>query len=444
MNQPAFTPDISTRGYVPEGMKIRQAPTHEVVFVFLWFIATIWATLPGMGPIRYLLAATFVGSLVVYSKDLVPILQKHWVLFLLAIMAMVSAFWAPNANEAIRKGLLWAMTVIVAIYIAGRLSRRQIIIIYFFIEFAACLMSAANPRVAEGGGFMIGIFDQKNVLATHMMFLMASATALAFNKEVNGWLRLLAVAIMPVAVYLILGSKSATVLVFTIAMMFAFIVHAFIWQPFQKIPHLRTFITLFFTMLVTLIILVVFGLMELDVKEALFDALGKDSTLTGRTMLWDRAKEIMKHNPWGLGANGFWQPNVGAANTITKFFHYKMFVKFSFHNSYLEIGTQLGYLGMAFAYLTAGWCAFNAVWNWVRVQTLDAFFFLVMALLIVQRSFTEVDLDGEFGLTLIMLYIAAMSRHILVPDARAVPAMAPPPTFQQPPPRPSRYPSTAR
>ncbi len=79
----------------------------------------------------------------------------------------------------------------------------------------------------------------------------------------------------------------------------------------------------------------------------------------------------MAENPLtGVGAAGFWRSESGLANQITTFFFYTTYVKFSFHNSYLENGVQLGYPGYYATFFLVGWGLSNIVRTWLKNQTL--------------------------------------------------------------------------
>jgi exopolysaccharide production protein ExoQ len=103
--------------------------------------------------------------------------------------------------------------------------------------------------------------------------------------------------------------------------------------------------------------------------DTVLRAFGKDSTLTGRTFIWDWGRRVMAEHPWtGVGANGFWRPEIGIANQITTYFSFEQFVKCSVHNSYIENGVQLGYPGYYYTYFLIAWGLWNGLRNWMRNQ----------------------------------------------------------------------------
>lgn len=356
--------------------------------------------------IRYLLSVYFVGNMAFNYRQFAGLMGRCWPMFLLPVLAFISCLWAPSATEAIRKSLMLTFTAFIGLYVARQLTGRQIIYAAFAINFFAALLSAMN--LDNQGSGATGIFNQKNVLALSMFFLMSSGIVLAFDRAAHWIFRGAAVAIMPLAVWLMIQAESATILLLSIPMTAALVVQVMFWGPMQKIRHMRSLIALFALFLLSIALLIVFGLIQFDAVTAILNSVGKDTTLTGRTTMWDTANRIINDNPWtGLGANGFWRPEVGEANSILRMFHYQTYTKFSFHNSYLENGVQFGYPGMIATYFLGAWCLYRAFMTWLTRQDLHNAYFLFLALMILARSFTEIDLATELGWTFILILICA-------------------------------------
>jgi exopolysaccharide production protein ExoQ len=234
---------------------------------------------------------------------------------------------------------------------------------------------------------------------------------------------------VPLAAMLIFLSHSATTLLLLIGASFALVGHVFFWQPITRVRHMRVFIILSITLILVVVSLLLFGLFQFDAANSLLNALGKDSTLTGRTFLWNIAERIMTEKPWtGVGANGFWRPELGAANEITTYFAYEHFVKFGFHNSFLENGVQFGYPGYYATYFIAGWALWSTFRTWIKNQTLLNAAFLVLCVMVIVRANTETDLAVEFSGTAVLLFIGAVRKEKLRPRRARMPT---PPVAQE-------------
>lgn len=390
---------------------LRYMRLTDPIVLFVWVIFT---TVPQGGAVatlaRYMCMAYFAGGMVLFSRETLPAFVRGWPLLILPTLCLISTIWAPSANEAIRKGVLMGLSGVLAVYAASRMSGRQIIAVYFLGEIYGALLTLMAPNIT--GGDWNGPFGQKNFLAVHMFILFATGFALLLDKQCNRWLRGTAALFVVIAAFIILMTKSATTLIMTLGATGAFLAHAFVWQPAMRLRHMRTLIVLLLVMLVLLVTLILFGLIQYDAVNSVLAALGKDSTLTGRTFIWDWGHRIMNERPWtGMGADGFWRPEFGIANQITTYFFYERFVTFSFHNSYIENGVQFGYPGYYATYFIAGWGLWNCARTWMRNQTIINAAFLIIALMVIVRSNAESDLASAFGGTAILFYIAAVRKE---------------------------------
>ena len=373
--------------------------------LFAWVLST---TLPygWAQPFRYLAAAYFAGTLVLFARQTLPTAVRAWPTFIVPIFCIVSALWAPSASDAIRKGMLFLLGSAVAIYAASRLTGRQILLIFMASETIAAVLCLQKPTII--GGAWTGIFGQKNYLAVNMFILYIAALAIMLDKGANRWFRLWALGVAPVALAMIVLAKSGTTTVLVIGATAAMLGHALLWQPAAKVRHMRLLIALFVAVMILAASIVLFGFLNFDAETSVLNALGKDATLTGRTYLWATAERTMAEHPLtGVGADGFWRSEYGVANSILRYFDYESYVKFSFHNSYLENGVAFGYPGYYATFFIAGWAIWRPGMNWLRNQTTINAAFLILAVMVIFRSTTEIDLALEFTLTSSLLFIGA-------------------------------------
>ncbi len=395
----------------------------DIVMLATWVIST---TMPfgWVQPLRYLGAAYFAGCMILFAPQTMPAALRAWPTFLLPVLCIVSALWAPFASDAIRKGILLAMTGVAAIYVASRIPGRQILTILVLVEGMAALMSLAQPN--EAGGGWTGIFGQKNFLSGNIIILHVCALGVAFDRGSQLWIRAVSFGLIPIAMLLIVKAQSATIIALMGASTIAMTGHALFWVPAKRVRHLRTLLLFTGAALALISALVIMNLMQVDGRKAFLEAFGKDSTLTGRTYLWSIAERIMAEKPWtGTGADGFWRAEFGEANSITRFFFFEKFTGFSFHNSYLENGTALGYPGYWATVVIAVWGLWRTGMNWLRNQNAINAAFLVLTAIIVVRSNAEIDLAQEFMVTAFFLFIGA-TRKEFPPKPQATGSLPPP------------------
>lgn len=381
----------------------------DMIMLFAWVMSTTmpfgWAQ-----PLRFLAAAYFMGCLIMFGRQTMSTFFRAWPVFMLPILCFISATWAPVASEAVRKGIMMGLTGIAAIYAASRLSGRQVLTIFLIVQGVAAVMSFLKPNVV--GESWTGIFGQKNYLSGNMMLLHICALGIAFDKGSNRWLRLGAAGMIPLAMLLIYMAKSATITMLMGASTVALVGHAMLWVPAARVRHMRILILLSAITIVLIAAFVLFALMQLDAKSSILQAFGKDSTLTGRTYLWGIAERIMAEKPWtGMGAEGFWRADRGIANSITEYFFYERYVRFSFHNSYLENGVAFGYPGFWATIILATWALWRTGMNWLRNQDAVNAAFFMLAIAIVVRTNAEIDLAQEFMATAFLLFIGAARKE---------------------------------
>jgi len=86
-----------------------------------------------------------------------------------------------------------------------------------------------------------------------------------------------------------------------------------------------------------------------NLKFIVVDTLNKDMTLTGRTDFWPIiVHKINQHPLGGYGLSGFWQPWRGADNPGGDIIVAKTEFRPSHsHNGFLDLGLDLGWLGVA-------------------------------------------------------------------------------------------------
>lgn len=409
----------ATQGEGLYGLHIRLPFIGELTKNHLDFVAwVIWiyVTTNRAGPIaellRYLMAGYFVAGLWLHGRDMLPVLARAWPLFIIPALYIVSMQWSPDSANAMKHAIFLALTALIPVFLATRLSARQIMLGLFVVELMFGLLSLQTPNVGLDGG-AVGVFNQKNWLAVHMFFLFVSSLILALDRRSHIALRGAAALGLVVAFTMILLSKSSTNLIVTILSTAAIAGHSLIWAPARRIRHMRSLIVLSIAVVLAATAFVLFGVMQFDPVSALLESLGKDATLTGRTVLWDTARHLMEESPFGLGRDGFWRAERGdAVALVQQFWQGGGWVRFSFHNSYYEIGVELGYLGMYALMFCAVWAALCTFRTWIFNQTMDNAFFVVIAVSVLLRATAEIDLAMVLNPVAILFYTGALRRDV--------------------------------
>ena len=380
-----------------------QGTRWEQVLVTLWFLA-VFANWPGNALILYPMALFFSSAFLVRRNELLPMVLMGWILFLVPVLAALSWGWSPVPRAALRFGLLMIMGVLAAIYIGTRLNLAQTVRCLFF---AGLILMAYT--VATGAFPFSVIWPQKNFFADRVLFLLVTAMGVAYNRDEPAPLRMLAFLVIPVAAFLILRAESITALVLGLGAVTIMTGIWLFWTGLARVAHLRSLLLLSLAA-GACVGGIYLANTQTDYFGMFLDNVGKDRSLTGRTMLWEAAERITQQKPLlGLGAEGFWQWNVGEAQTINELSHKAAGTRFSFHSSYLEVQVHLGLVGLAFLILTVGWTTLRIVRHWFATQSVTASTYMVITGMTLISSFTESRLFQTFDLGMMMLMIAAIA-----------------------------------
>jgi exopolysaccharide production protein ExoQ len=139
------------------------------------------------------------------------------------------------------------------------------------------------------------------------------------------------------------------------------------------------------------------------VLSVVLDASGKDPTLTGRTDLWAIGlADIADHPLFGVGYRAFWVPGYGPAEQLWQMFYEQSGAGFNFHDLYISNAVDLGLIGLGIQvviiYAGLGMVGILAL---VR-PTATNIFLLGLQLLLVLRSFIEVEVFFEFNIRTVL------------------------------------------
>jgi exopolysaccharide production protein ExoQ len=383
----------------------RSAPLWEQAIITLWFFVT-YLPLDGVAPIRYLLVAYFVGLTVMFYREILPVLFKCWPLFLLPIFGLLSFSWSPYPSEALRSGVLMLLTPLTIIVIGVRLNTRQVLRCLMFAGMITTIyVTPTLSTFADGGAY-----GSKNLLAMQMLFAMLMSLVTALNDKEPLWIRLLGLAFVPICFVYQYLAHSATSLVFAVVGIAGMIGVRYFWIGFGKIRHLRLSLAMFAAFIALSSTMIVLSLPENTLMNDFLGLLGKDSTFSGRALIWREAELVSQEHPiLGLGLEGFWQYDVGAAQTINENDFKAFGTKLTFHNAYWEVRVHLGYVGLVLFMLILGWCMKRTTMNWLKAPGMDSSALLITMIIIFTSTFTESSLWSTFNTLVNLFYFGAMT-----------------------------------
>jgi len=257
---------------------------------------------------------------------------------LVIVLAFVSTLWSIYPEVTLRRSVAFLFTTTFAIYVALRYSFPEIVrmlatalSILMVLSYAAVfLMPSIGLDSAMHVGAWKGIFWQKNVTGRMMVWLVLCLLWLDWTREGKRWVvrPLLALALL-----LIVMSQSGTGLVTSILVTAALLSTALVRGNIRRFAP-------------ALALLVLIGIVGVTSGASFWHdilyMLGRDPTLTGRTVLWEHTLHSVEQRfllGWGYGA--YWYGAYGPGSTFVQGWGID-----SAHNGWIEVWLDLGLPGV--------------------------------------------------------------------------------------------------
>jgi exopolysaccharide production protein ExoQ len=320
-------------------------------------------------------------------------------IWLFPAFALASCAWSYHHLTSLRFALQFAATVGCAAIAARLLAPRQLIGALLVSSTAIAVLCVAIGRtnfnqLTQAVDF-VGIFKTKNELAFLISLLLLAAATTLFDSASRPAMRLLAAASVVPAVPLLIRAHSATSLVTTVIALAALFGNAAIarLQPRERARVLL----MGAAMLLPLLALA--GLANDAARDFIVHVLGRSGTMTGRTVLWQRALELIpQHGVLGWGWQAFWVQNSADAEGLWAKFHIAGRQGFQFQNTFLEAAIELGWVGCALLAMVMLVTLLRALrWSW-RERSLVSSFHVALMLCLLIRAMVEVDILYQFSI----------------------------------------------
>ena len=263
--------------------------------------------------------------------------------FLVFILVLACASWSWSIDSAVteRRAIAIVATTLGGLFMAMRYDWRTMLRLFGAVWLFMAVVSIVSGIVAPGFAVMQdvhtgawrGMWWEKNALGGHMArasFLMAFL--LLMDRP---WRKLWAAAlVMCVALVLLSTSKTALIgLLFGIGVLVAGA-----WMRRGVVSTL--------SMLWAGVVLVAGAAMALVLApELVFQLLGRDATLTGRTDIWTALMDAIAARPWlGYGYGAFWGVDSQPAYMVRLATEWAVPTA---HNGWLETALSIGLVGLA-------------------------------------------------------------------------------------------------
>lgn len=351
--------------------------------------------------------ALIVILLLPHIKTVVAIaFQNKW-LVLLAAWCVASAAWSENPVVTLRKCIAILGTSLLGVLLAVRFSvRAQVRLIAAVLGLAAIAslivalsFPGAFPATEFASQSWNGVFSHKNLLGRAMSLGTVAFFAL---PRCNLSTHLSAIGGATLCAALLVASHSQTALVVLLAIMSLGVLSAILGWEWRQATGSAL-------LLLTCSIPAVW--IAISHASDLTALLHRDQSLTGRSKIWTFALLSFAKHPWiGYGYGAFWWVAQESRQTLALIGYKTPHA----HNGFLDLGLQLGGIGIAIFVASWFWAVFAAIRYLRHHSGPEGRWPLLYLAFIVFYSLTENSLLTPNSL-LWILYVAACVSITLKP-----------------------------
>ncbi|PZM10591.1 O-antigen ligase family protein [Rhizobium tubonense] len=333
--------------------------------------------------------------------------RKYLWLFAFGIVACLSTFWSAVPSVTARAAIQY-MTHIVCALIAMRVLDIRTITLGAVAGVGLVLLySMAFGRyeydILDGTFSFVGAFDSKNQLGLYASLGIYFSFAAVF---VLGERRIWVVGagiVGLLSAYCLFAAQSATSVITTaavVALIISMRVILFLSPKNRKL--LFTAAAVFFT------VFAVAGV-YLGATDLVLGAFGKDSTLTGRTYLWQQGiAAAVLHPIFGIGYQAYWVQGFSEPERLWEEFFITARGGFHFHNTFIETTVETGLVGVILLCMVLLVSLFGHLKRLLGdLRNNESYVLFGVAVLLLIRAFVEIDILNPYQVGSFLLYFIA-------------------------------------
>ena len=324
---------LATHGNIPFLMKADEGAQSEV-------LAGMVAQVLFVGAV-FVLAVPHLRKLQFAIRTALPVLS-------LCGLAMLSALWSQNPSLTVRRSIMLLAPALFALILYVRYSREQILRMLIIAGGIAAVSSIFVAVFFPEYGFdhtfadgvWQGIFPQKNVCARACVFFMLPAVVMIGRRGT-----FFASCVFLLLTLVLAKTQSKTGLVFALILIAAMLV----FRVIPQLPGREVMLSSIFAITCCAVCAVLLS----THFDQFMSLLGKDSTLTGRTQIWEGVTQAIAKRPsLGYGYSAFWLGMKGeSANVVVA----ARWIVPAAHNGLLDLWLQLGSVGLLLFGLALVW-----------------------------------------------------------------------------------------
>ncbi|MGB5715447.1 MAG: O-antigen ligase [Waterburya sp.] len=340
-----------------------------------------------------LLAMRWRRTLAVFSSNI----------FLWILMGIVcfSYFWSISPDQTMRFSIYAIGTTGIGLYLATRytLSEQMHLLTwtYALLLILSILFAIGIPHYGISSGVhegaLRGVFTHKNQFGA---FMAPGGVIFLLNALRGGQYIWLHWGLLVLNCGAMVMSQSTTALgTFGLMLILCLIYRIFRWRYEVMISAILAVTVLGFISLI-----IVAGYVGSD---SIFNSLGKDATLSGRTFIWQYVWDQIQLRPWlGYGLSAFWQGYDGPSGYVQLAMRIPIVYA---HNGFLDIWLSIGIVGLGIFILSFVNSTVQSLALLRMTNTPEGFWPLLFLTYILLSNLTEGTIT-TFGNSFWVIYVA--------------------------------------
>ncbi|WP_346293309.1 O-antigen ligase family protein [Sphaerothrix gracilis] len=377
--------------------------------MLLFFTGGLSPFLPGsaLSLIRYSVPVFFAFLLIARTSLTIRSIKRGFFIWLLILLAVASFLWSeiPAITAGSIRSELIPMTIF-SLYFASRFTvKEQLKIVAVTLGTGALLslfVVVTNPGIGvhldgKHAGAWKGIYGNKNGFSAHMALTLVSFFVLTVSNanKAEAWLGRIGVL---VSIALIILSTSKTgLIVFIVVLLILSIYRFYRWKGKQTVLLLD--IGTMFAAGITVVMT--------SFWNTILFSLGRDPTLSGRTLIWEAAREKIAANPLlGYGRMAFWAPGsphaVYVGSNVSR-----NYIPSHAHNGFYDLALSLGLIGLGLFFIGFLITYAHALKRAYAASSPESFWPLAFLTLLLMYNMTESTLMRSVNIYWV-LYVATV------------------------------------
>jgi exopolysaccharide production protein ExoQ len=329
--------------------------------------------------------------------------------FFIALWCLASVIWSDAPSITLRGGFQFASHILCAVIAARVASFRSLalgaVVGCFFVVLYSFSVGEYAVDTLDGSFTFVGAFGSKNQLGFFSSLCIYFAIVALFSMRIPIPTRIFCVAALVAAGVALAWCRSATSIASLVAGV-ATCLGLMLCMRFS--PMVRAGVLAVAALACVLFVAVEGGF------DLVLGLMGRDATLTGRTYLWAEGLNEIFDKPFlGYGYRAWWIEGRSKAEELWELFYITSKSGFHFHNLYLEATVEVGVVGLVLLVIMIVLIASRYTRSVLTSQHRDAPALMGLLVMMLVRSFVEVDFLGAYAPgSFLMVWMLCSSRDI--------------------------------